>query len=453
MADPPPVVVGAGPAGVRAAEVLAQFGLAPVVIDEADRAGGQIYRRPPENFTRTAAALYGTEAAKANRVHRAFDAILPRIRHLPRTLVWNIRPGMLHTLSEGQYGEIPFRDVILATGAMDRVIPMPGWTLPGVYALGGAQIALKAQGAAIGRRVAFVGTGPLLWLCALQYAKAGAEVAAVIDTTDFATKARAARAMLAGDAATFARGLALVAGVRRRRIPCFEGAEPLRIEGTDGPVAVVFRHGGRERSLACDAVAIGYGVKPEAQLAELAGVPRRFDATQHNTVPVHDGTGRTRIGGVFLAGDGAGILGADGAELMGRRAAFALLAGRGLAVDPSAAAALDRRLDRVRKFRAALEAAFPFPAHLAGRLPDETVLCRCESVTAGTLRQAAREGPAPELNRAKALSRVGMGRCQGRVCGPAAAEVLAAALGVGTAQVGALRAQPPVKPIPIRGTA
>lgn len=449
MSEPPPVIIGAGPAGVRAAETLSQFGLAPIVIDEADRAGGQIYRQPPAEFSRPAAALYGTEAGKATALHAAFAAILPRIDHRPRTLVWNIRPGVLHTLGGGQYGEVEFRDVILATGAMDRVIPLPGWTLPGVYALGGAQIALKAQGCSIGSRVAFVGTGPLLWLCALQYAKAGATVAAVIDTTDFATKAKAAGRMLAAGAGTFARGLALVAGVRRRRIPCFEGAEPLSIEGTDGPTAIVFRHRGREVSVACDAVALGYGVKPEAQLAELAGVARRFDPVQHNTIPIHDGTGKTAVPGVFLAGDGAGIQGADAAELMGRRAAFALLAARGMPVDAASVAALDARLDRLRNFRAALEAAFPFPAHLAAKVPDDMMLCRCERITAGQLRQAAREGPAPEINRAKALTRVGMGRCQGRVCGPAAAEVLAAALSVPIDQVGALRAQPPIKPIPL----
>src|SRR6185369_7515699 len=109
---------------------------------------------------------------------------------------WDVRPGMLHLLSNGRNDEIAYRDLILATGARDRVIPFPGWTLPGVYTLGGAQIALKYQGCAVGRRVVFMGTGPLLYLVAYQYAKAGAAVAAVLDTACFGDKLAAAPAML-----------------------------------------------------------------------------------------------------------------------------------------------------------------------------------------------------------------------------------------------------------------
>jgi NADPH-dependent 2,4-dienoyl-CoA reductase/sulfur reductase-like enzyme len=442
MADAPPLIVGAGPAGIRAAEVLVQAGLAPIVIDEGERAGGQIYRRPPEGFVRDARALYGSEAGKASALHAAFDALAPRLDYRPRTTVWNIRPGVAFTLHDGAFAEVPFRDVILATGAMDRVIPLPGWTLPGVYSMGGAQIALKGQGVAIGTRVAFVGTGPLLWLCAAQYRAAGAGVACVIDTAPFATKARAARGMLA-DARTFARGVALVAGLRLSGVPCFEGAAPIRIDGSAAPEAIVFHHGGRERRIACDAVALGWGVKPEMQLAELLGASLAFDPAQHNVVP------RDPPPGVFLAGDGAGIAGADAAELRGARAAIALLAARRIAVEATEVARLDAALARAARFRAALEAAFPFPAALAATMPDETILCRCETITAGEYRAAIAEGPAPEVNRAKALSRVGMGRCQGRVCGPAAAEVLAAARGVPVSEAGHLRAQPPIKPIPM----
>lgn len=447
---PPPVIVGAGPAGVRAAERLAEAGLSPVVIDENPAAGGQIYRRPPAGLGRDARALYGSEAAKAEAVHAAFARLAPRITHLPGTMVWNIRPGALHTLRDGQLGQVPFRDVILATGAMDRVIPIPGWTLPGVYSMGGAQIALKAQGAGIGRRVVFIGTGPLLWLCALQYAKAGATVTAVIDTTPFATTLAALRA-LPHDPGILARGVGLMAGVRLRGIPVIHGGvDPAITAGHEAGqdiLRVAVGRPGARRDIPCDAVALGFGVKPESQLAELAGVPLGFDPVTHAWVPRHDGAGRTEVPGVYLAGDGAGIAGADAAEVAGRRAACALLADRGLPVDAADLARLDAWRVRNARVRAALEAAFPFPAHLARGIADETVLCRCEAVTAGALREAARAGPAPEINRAKAITRVGMGRCQGRVCGPAAAEVLAAALGVPVAQVGQLRAQPPIKPI------
>ncbi|MDJ0389709.1 FAD-dependent oxidoreductase [Roseomonas sp. E05] len=449
-------VVGAGPAGVRAVEVLMAAGHRPVWIDEAPEGGGRIYQRPPAPLQRNARTLYGFEAKRATALHAAFDALKARADWRPETLAWHIRPGAkrLHTLHRGTQAVVEYDAALLCTGAMDRVLPVPGWTLPGVTTLGGAQIALKAQGCGIGRRVVFLGSGPLLWLVAYQYAKAGAEVAAVLDTTPFATKAAAAPGLLRGGA-TFAKGLFYVGWLRAHRVPVAEGVTPLAIEGgAEGVAGLRWRDAsGREHAVACDAVGMGWGLRPEAQLADLAGIPFRFDALQHNWVPVRDAAGRTPVAGHYLAGDGAGIGGAEVAELAGARAALALLQDAGQAVEATTVARLDAALARQQRFRAALDRAFPFPAHLAAALPDEAILCRCEGLRAGELRAAARAdnaaGPAPEMNRAKAFSRTGMGRCQGRVCGAAAAEILAAELGQPVEAIGRLRGQPPVKPLPI----
>jgi NADPH-dependent 2,4-dienoyl-CoA reductase/sulfur reductase-like enzyme len=451
-------VVGAGPAGIRAVERLVEAGLRPVWIEESPDGGGRIYQRPPRGFARDHKALYGLEAGKARAVHEALEALKPRTDWRPDTLVWHIRPkaGLLSVIEAGsRQDEIGYDAAILCTGAMDRVIPIPGWTLPGVTSMGGAQIALKAQGTAIGRRVVFCGTGPLLFLVAYQYAKAGVEVAAVVDTTSAAAKVHAGLSMLLHGPATTLKGLTYLGWLRRRGVPVFEGAIPLRIEGDGAVAALRFRsRRGEEQVAACDAVALGWGLKPEAQLADLAGVPFDFDPLQQNWVPRRDAAGRSPVEGIYLAGDGAGIGGADVAELAGRRAALALLQDRGLAVEPIETTGLDRSLRGQARFRAALDRAFPFPAALAAAQPDETVICRCEAITAGELRATADPstalGLAPEVNRAKAFSRLGMGRCQGRVCGPAGAAVLAAALGVDPAAVGRLRGQPPVKPIPIQ---
>jgi NADPH-dependent 2,4-dienoyl-CoA reductase/sulfur reductase-like enzyme len=442
-----PVIVGAGPAGVRAADVLVAAGLKPIVVDEAPASGGQIYRRQPLGFRR-GATVYGFEAKKANAVHATFDSLAARINYRSRTTVWNLRPGRLYTVRDAAAEEIAFRDIILATGAMDRIVPIPGWTLPGVFTLGGAQIALKAQGCVIGRRTAFVGTGPLLWLVAYQYFKAGGAVAAVIDTTPFATKARHAAGLLRGGA-TFAKGLYYTATLRARGIRIVEGATPLAIAGKEHVIGLRWRTARGEASADCDAVAIGFGLKPEAQLADLAGVPFRWNAAQRVWEPTRDADGRTPVAGVYLAGDGSGIAGADAAEIDGALAAYALLADRGVAVDHAKVAALTARRARLAGFRTALDAAFPFPAALAAATADDTIVCRCEAVTAGEMRAAARSLDAREVNRAKAFSRVGMGRCQGRVCGLVAGEILAAALNVPADAVGMLRTQPPVKPLPM----
>jgi len=450
-----PAIVGAGPAGVRAAQTLVAHGLRPVVIDEAPRAGGQIYRRPPAGLAqRTARTLYGFESKRADALHQAFDALRGRIDHRPDSLVWNAQDHQLDVLHNPTRGtsRVPYSHLIVATGATDRVLPVPGWTLPGVYTLGGAQVALKFQGCAIGRRVVFMGTGPLLYLVAYQHAKAGVQVAAVLDTARLADQLAATPAMLS-QPAVFAKGVYYVGWLRAHGIALHGGVRPLRVLGDEAQgrvTGVAWQDGSEERTLACDAVGFGYALRSETQLADLLGC--RFDyAPLHRAhLPVRDAAGRASVEGVYLAGDGAGIMGADAAEWAGERAALALLSDNGVAVDTARAADLERRLDRITGFRHGLERAFPMPDDWAAHAPDELVVCRCENVTAGSLRRTIADAGASEMNRLKALSRVGMGRCQGRMCGAAAAEILAHATRQPLQQVGRLRGQAPIKPIPIR---
>jgi NADPH-dependent 2,4-dienoyl-CoA reductase/sulfur reductase-like enzyme len=456
------VIVGAGPAGLRAAERLVDRGIAPILLDEAPRVGGRIYQQPPPTggFRRSAETLYGFEAKKAEALFAAYTRIKARIDHRPGALVFDIADDRVIALIDGRRQEIGFDRLVLATGAMDRIMPLPGWTLPGVFALGGAQIALKHQGCAIGSRVVFLGAGPLLYLTAYQYAKAGAKVAAVVTTATPARLVLGIPGMLA-QPATAAKGAATIAKLLAWRVPIIHGATPARILGTDRVEGIDVLATGRTRSIACDAVGLGYGVQPESQLAELAGARFVFDRAQRQWVPETDEYGRaSERPGLYLAGDGAGIQGADAAERRGRLAAEAVLRDLGIASPAEAnteeVAADLNELRRWRVFRGAVDAAMPYPAHLAHELPDATILCRCENVTAGEIRAAADRGADQglrEINRVKAATRLGMGRCQGRICGAAGAEVLAARLGISVDSVGRLRAQAPVKPVPIAALA
>jgi NADPH-dependent 2,4-dienoyl-CoA reductase/sulfur reductase-like enzyme len=437
MAGPTVIVVGAGPAGTRAAARLVAAGLRPLVVDEGRQSGGQIYRRQPENFRRKSSELYGFEAAKADALHRSFEVLRPHIEYRPETLAWNVYDGTLHLLCGERSEAVRFDALILASGATDRIMPLPGWTLPGTYSLGGAQIALKAQACTIGARPVFLGTGPLLYLVAYQYAKVGIEIGAVLDTSHFSRRIAALPA-LSTRPGMVAKGLYYSLWLARHGVPVLTGVTPIAIAGETRVAGVTVRdRRGRTRQYACDAVGLGYGLRSETQLADLARCRFAFDKLARQWLPETDADGRTSTPGIYLAGDG------------GRLAACAALADLGRAVPAAEVAQLRRALRPMLRFRRGLEQAFAWPASLAAGLPDDMLLCRCEAITAGELRRTATELGAPELNRAKAFSRIGMGRCQGRFCGLAAAEILAAALGVPIDQVGRLRGQAPVKPLPI----
>jgi len=455
MTPPRVVVVGTGPAGVRAAQALVEAGMRPVVVDEGRRDGGQIYRRQPEGFTRTHAMLYGSEAAKAQALHRDFDALREHIDHRAETLAWNVTAGELHTVHapSGATATLPFDALIVCAGATDRLMPVPGWQQAGCYSLGASQIALKAQACAIGARVVFMGSGPLLYLVAAQYVKAGARVDAVLDTSSAVPSPAAMRGLLQRPRLLL-RGLALKATLRLAGVKLLNAVTPLRIDGTPegGVSGVVVRDaGGREHRFACDAVGMGWHLRAESQLADLAGCAFEFEPLSRQWLPRIDACGRSSTPGIYLAGDGARILGADGAEAAGRLAALAALHDLqhepGRALFASEQSDLQRTLATMDGFREGLAHAFPWPHAHAAALPNDAIVCRCEAVTVGELRRSVRELGSQELNRAKAFSRVGMGRCQGRYCGHAAAEIVAAATGIPVEKIGRLRGQAPVKPL------
>jgi NADPH-dependent 2,4-dienoyl-CoA reductase/sulfur reductase-like enzyme len=436
------VIVGAGPAGITAARTLLDHGVTPVLVDESLRGGGQIYRRQPANFQRSAKQLYGFEAGKATVLHRTLDELATLVDYRPETLVWNAENGRLDMLNNGHAESIEYAQIIVATGATDRILPVPGWTLPGVYSLGAAQIALKYQGCAIGERVAFCGSGPLLYLVAYQYAKAGAKVVAVLDSAPFSAQCRALPALL-GQPATLAKGLYYRAWLTAHGIPVHQGATLSHIDGEQRVTDIHWD----QQEIACDAVAFAHALRSETQLADLLGCEFAWNALNRAWLPQRDAAGRSSVAGVYLAGDGAGIMGADAAQMAGERAALALLEDTGIAIDPRRPAVLEQQLASIQRFRHGLETAFPFPENWAAEAPDELILCRCEEVSVGEVRAVVDEGHW-EVNRVKAHCRVGMGRCQGRMCGLAAAEIIAERSGREIQNVGRLRGQAPIKPLP-----
>ena len=447
-------VIGAGPAGMAAAEEASAYGLRVVVLDEQAEPGGQIYRNISSNGANdsTLNDILGPDYRRGATLTRQFVMACEygRIDYRPDTAVWQIdRDLTVHTSRGGAVEDIRARRLIIATGAMERPVPIPGWTLPGVMAAGAAQIMLKAAHAVPDGPVVIAGAGPLLLLVAQQLADAGATVAAVLETTrllDYvAALPKLPRALRAQ--AVLRKGMAMRRALRRVRV--FSGVRDLAAIGGDGVEAVRFGHHGATREIAAKTLLLHQGVVPNVQITRQLGCEHAWDGAQRCWRPVLDDWYNTSLDGVAVAGDGGGIAGAEAAALAGRiaglEAAYRL---DKLPIEDRTAMAtmLRRELAGHLAARPLLDTLFrPSPEILSP--PDAaTVVCRCEEVTAGAIREAVALG-ATGPNQMKAYLRCGMGPCQGRLCGLTVSEIIAAERGKTVAETGYYRIRPPIKPV------
>jgi NADPH-dependent 2,4-dienoyl-CoA reductase/sulfur reductase-like enzyme len=444
------VVVGAGPAGLAAAMEAARLGLSVVVLDEQPAPGGQIWRAVEGAGGSLTDALGPDYRAGAARI-AAFRASGADYR--PQTLVWQVeRDGRVMASRAGAASVLQGERVLLALGAIERPVPIPGWTLPGVMTVGAAQILLKTAGALPEEGVWVAGQGPLVWLYGAQVAALGGRVAGVLDTAPPGAWRIAARHLpaMARAWAPIAKGLAWRRAVARAGIPVHRGVTAVEALGEGHIARVRWQSGG---GAWCEAPARGLllheGVVPNVHATLALGCAHAWDAAQACFRPVLDGFGRSGEAlRVLVAGDAGGILGAAAAEAQGRLAALAAAAdlGRLTGADAEARAVLPRRvLAREKALRAMLDALLPPRAALAAPA-DDVVLCRCEGVTAGALRLAVALG-AQGPNQAKAFTRAGMGPCQGRSCMLGVVGTIAAARGVPPAEIGPPRVRPPLKPL------
>lgn len=438
------VIIGAGPAGMAAARVAAEGGLQVTLLDEQDRVGGQIYRNVANAAERD---WLGADYARGADLVRALDH--PGITHQPRATVWRIDPqGGVIWSKGGQSHATPAPHLLIATGAQERPVPFPGWTLPGVMPAGAAQILMKQSGM-IPRDAILAGAGPLLYLVAAQMIAAGSAPVALVET---GTDLRRALPRLAGavrGAATLVKGLGLIRRIRKAGIPRYRGATDFRAAQTkDNRVAFGFTAGRRRHDLTCGLLLTHLGVVPQTHLTRSMGLAHDYDAAQQAWRPRLDAWGQSSLDHVFVAGDGGGIGGADVARAQGTLAALAILhrAGRLDAADRDARARPWRRaLSRALSVRPFLDAAYPVPpAFLAP--PDDTVVCRCEEVTARAIREAA-QGGAHGLRLIRTALRTGMGPCQGRMCEATVAGLIAQTTGRTPADLGPGRVRTPVKPV------
>jgi thioredoxin reductase len=448
------VVVGAGPAGMNAAMRTARAGLKTVLIDEQDAVGGQIYRGIGRADARRKEIL-GPDYAAGAAAADAFAA--SGARHVTNASVWQVtRERGVNYLKDGKIGSFDAQRVILASGALERPFPIPGWTLPGVLTAGAAQILLKSAGEVPAAPPVLAGCGPLLYLLGWQYVRAGVPIRALVDTTRHEDRWRAKRQVFAALRAWpfLSKGLQLIRTLREAGVPIFEAADDLRVEGRIGTdhveraAALHFTTQGTAHRIEADVILLHQGVVPNTQFTQALRATHHWDNGQLCFTPQVDAWGELDVPGIFVAGDGAGIGGAQAAALQGSLAGLAASA----QLDAITASLRDTEATQHRRALADVMRIRPFLDSLyrprdINRIPrDETIVCRCEEVTAGELRKFVELGCVGP-NQAKSFGRCGMGPCQGRMCGLTVTEVIAQARRVSPAEVGYYRIRPPIKPL------
>ncbi|GLK54071.1 NADPH-dependent 2,4-dienoyl-CoA reductase/sulfur reductase-like enzyme [Methylopila capsulata] len=442
------VVIGAGPAGLACAAQASAGGARTLLVDENAAPGGQIYRSVGATPLRARRDILGADYWTGEELASSFAA--SGAAYLAGATVWQVSPEREIGLSkDGSARLIDARHVVMATGALERPFPIPGWTQPGVMTAGAAQILLKTAGATATGRVVLAGSGPLLWLIAAQSLAAGRSFSAILDTTPKANWTAALAHLPSFLASPYlAKGLKLLRRVRRE-IAVVSGVTALEAEGDGRLERVRYVAGGETRTIGADHLFLHQGVTPNVNMASAAGCELVWDDLQLCWRPKADAWGRTSVPGIAVAGDGAGIAGAEAAALRGSLAALDALDALGLLPGDEKtrrAAPLRKTLARYDRGRGFLDALYR-PAKSFRTADGDTIACRCEEVTGGQIRAAVADLHVAGPNQLKSFLRCGMGPCQGRLCGLTVSETIADARGVSPADVGYYRLRSPVKPI------
>ncbi|WP_419905449.1 FAD-dependent oxidoreductase [Kiloniella sp.] len=447
MDKPDLIVIGAGPAGLSAALEAARHGSSVLLLDEQPEPGGQVYRNVMKASAKQDEIL-GPDYKAGRLLVSSIENV--EIDYRSGVTVWQVGADGSVAFSQNEEAyQVHGRHIILATGAMERPVPLPGWIVPGVMTAGAAQILMKSGGL-VARDAILVGSGPLLYLLSSQMIAAGSPPKALVETQSFNNLCLAMthiKGVVLGWRQLL-KGLQLIRQIRKAGVPRYKAATEISVIGTDQAEAISFTTKGRKHKLDASTVLLHQGVVPNTQISRSLGLKHRWNENQRCFYPVTNDVGQSSIEKVSIAGDGAGISGAKAAEYTGRLAALNALHKLGLISE----VARDQRavpLLRARKkeiaIRPFLDQLYAPPAEIL-RPRGKTIVCRCEEVTADDISSYAAlgcKGP----NQTKAFGRSGMGPCQGRFCGATVTEILSKETGLHPEQVGSYRIRAPLKPV------
>ncbi len=448
------LVIGGGPAGLAAAAEAARIGLEVALVDEQKTPGGQIYRNVSEVNDDVVHTL-GKDYIRGKRLVNEF--LNSGANYINNASIWYLDERLeVGLLIDGSSHFVTADRLILATGAQERPMPLPGWHLPGVMTAGAGQILLKSAGMVPDGRLVLAGSGPLLLLVAWQYLQAGVTIEALVDTTPgsrlFEAISSLPRALPAAD--YLFRGLKFIRAIRKARIRVYKNVNGLRAEGGESLESVCFNldqektANGHQVRIEADTLMLHQGVISNIRLPLAAGCNPVWDALQQNWKVATNKWGQTSVRQVMAVGDCTGIAGARVAELQGRLCALQLgyeLRSIGPGRRDREARRINRSLNRHLSIRPFIDKLYaPDKTY---QLPENaTLVCRCEEINAGQVREAARMGCVGP-NQVKAFTRCGMGPCQGCLCGSTVAALVADETNIAIEEVGYFRVRPPFKPI------
>lgn len=439
---PDVLILGGGAGGLSAAIAARAAGASVVVLDERKVGGGQYYKQAAD-----ASLLDAQQAEGAALVAAARDSGAEIVQG---TEIWGAFDGPMILADHGGAALIARpRTLIVATGAYERPVMVPGWTLPGVMTTGAAQTLWRSYRTLPGRRVAVCGSGPLNLQVALELAEGGAEIALVAERapSPLTRPMQALGLALSGPRLTW-NGLRMLRGLRARGVAVRNRTELSWVAPADDALAATFVHAdGTQTTVTVDALLMNAGFEPQNEVLRLLGAAMSYDPAAGHLRAARSETLETTVSGLWAVGDCAGLGGAPAARAEGRIAgrAAAARAGYGDAYDLFADL---RALRRHRRFQRRLWQLHDIAPRGILDLPDDTVICRCEELTVGRLKEGLGEAPG-HAGTLKRATRVGMGRCQGRYCGPVAARLVSEATGKPMEDLSFFAPRVPVKPVAI----
>ena len=440
---------------MAAAITAAELGLSVVLLDEQPEPGGQIYRGIERLAATRAKHLewLGPDYAAGQELTQALRNA--KLEYFDNAQVWQIEPatdGRLFYKRFGTVGMLIAKKFLIAPGAMERPMPVPGWTLPGVMTCGAAQTMLKANGLVPQGRFVLAGGGPLLLLLAAQLHRAGIKPAAILETQINRWAALPHLPSFLSARGYLGKGMGLLREIKAAGIPYHKGVTQLAIKGDTQAREIEYTTAGASRVEPVDSVFLHQGVVPNGNLAWSLQLQHEWNDVQRAFCPTLDAWGRSSNDAVLVAGDAGGIIGAKGAEAMGHLAACAAAIDIG---SISAGAASERanaaraELAKHRGARPFLDALYRPQQHWIAPPDADTIVCRCEEVRAGEIRRLVTEQLCPGPNQMKSFARCGMGPCQGRLCGLTTVELIAECRGLPVQNIGYYRIRSPIKPITV----